>query len=101
LQVVEAALHDAQLGIDAIDWLLLHQANQRILDSASQRLKVGLINSNLDVLTTYAGGQGPCGWQCRSSGQACSALFITLCCAVHHAAPDSTCSGDLCQSDFR
>lgn len=41
LQVVEAALQDAHLGIDAIDWLLLHQANQRILDSASQRLKVG------------------------------------------------------------
>jgi 3-oxoacyl-[acyl-carrier-protein] synthase III len=41
VQVVEAALQDAQLGIDAVDWLLLHQANQRILDSASQRLKVG------------------------------------------------------------
>jgi 3-oxoacyl-[acyl-carrier-protein] synthase III len=41
LQVVEAALQDAQLSVDAIDWLLLHQANQRILDSASQRLKVG------------------------------------------------------------
>jgi 3-Oxoacyl-[acyl-carrier-protein (ACP)] synthase III C terminal len=40
-QVVEAALQDAQLGINAVDWLLLHQANQRILDSASQRLKVG------------------------------------------------------------
>lgn len=40
VQVVEAALANAELGVDAVDWLLLHQANQRILDSASQRLNV-------------------------------------------------------------
>lgn len=40
LQVVQAALKDADCSVDDVDWLLLHQANQRILDSASQRLKV-------------------------------------------------------------
>ncbi|KAK9824984.1 hypothetical protein WJX81_003600 [Elliptochloris bilobata] len=38
--VVEAALADADLAVTDIDWLLLHQANQRILDSAAQRLGV-------------------------------------------------------------
>ena len=39
--VVEAALADAGLpGPGAIDWLVLHQANQRILDSAAARLGV-------------------------------------------------------------
>mmetsp|Transcript_2384 Transcript_2384/g.7172 ORF Transcript_2384/g.7172 Transcript_2384/m.7172 type:complete len:397 (-) Transcript_2384:557-1747(-) len=38
--VVSAALKDADLEVGAVDWLLLHQANQRILDSASQRLGV-------------------------------------------------------------
>jgi 3-oxoacyl-[acyl-carrier-protein] synthase III len=39
--VVEAALKDAGLpGPEAIDWLVLHQANQRILDAAASRLGV-------------------------------------------------------------
>ena len=40
LQVVEQALKDADMHKDAIDFLVLHQANQRILDSAAQRLGV-------------------------------------------------------------
>jgi hypothetical protein len=40
LQVVEQALADAQLEVSDIDWLLLHQANQRILNSAAERLGV-------------------------------------------------------------
>jgi len=40
VQVVEQALQDADLHKDAIDFLVLHQANQRILDSAAQRLGV-------------------------------------------------------------
>ena len=39
-QVVKAALADAELSQEAVDWLLLHQANQRILDSAAQRLGI-------------------------------------------------------------
>ncbi|CAL5224106.1 g6737 [Coccomyxa viridis] len=38
--VVEQALKDADMHKDAIDFLVLHQANQRILDSAAQRLGV-------------------------------------------------------------
>ena len=37
---MELALADAKLDKSAIDWLVLHQANQRILDSAAQRLGV-------------------------------------------------------------
>lgn len=38
--VVEGALENAGISVEEVDWLLLHQANQRILDSASQRLKI-------------------------------------------------------------
>lgn len=38
--VLEAALQDAGLPPSAIDWLVLHQANQRILDAAASRLGV-------------------------------------------------------------
>jgi 3-oxoacyl-[acyl-carrier-protein] synthase-3 len=39
-EVIEKALYRAELSVEQIDWLLLHQANQRILDAVSQRLKV-------------------------------------------------------------
>lgn len=39
-EVIEKALFRAGLTPDAIDWLLLHQANQRILDAAASRLGV-------------------------------------------------------------
>ena len=37
-QVVEEALRDAGKTKEDVDWLVLHQANQRILDAAAQRL---------------------------------------------------------------
>ena len=39
-EVIEKALFRANLTVDNIDWLLLHQANQRILDAVAQRLKI-------------------------------------------------------------
>jgi len=39
-EVIEKALFRANLTVDAVDWLLLHQANQRILDAVAQRLKI-------------------------------------------------------------
>jgi 3-oxoacyl-[acyl-carrier-protein] synthase-3 len=39
-EVIEKALFRANLTVEQIDWLLLHQANQRILDAVAQRLKV-------------------------------------------------------------
>ena len=39
-EVIEKALHRADLTIEEVDWLLLHQANQRILDAVAQRLKL-------------------------------------------------------------
>ncbi|MBW4679044.1 MAG: ketoacyl-ACP synthase III [Microcoleus vaginatus WJT46-NPBG5] len=39
-EVIEKALHRANLGVEQIDWLLLHQANQRILDAVAERLKI-------------------------------------------------------------
>ncbi|MGB3559978.1 MAG: 3-oxoacyl-[acyl-carrier-protein] synthase III C-terminal domain-containing protein, partial [Geitlerinemataceae cyanobacterium] len=38
--VVEKALFRADLTSENIDWLLLHQANQRILDAVAKRLNV-------------------------------------------------------------
>ncbi len=37
-QVIETALSRANLTKEDIDWLVMHQANQRILDAAAQRL---------------------------------------------------------------
>lgn len=39
-EVIEKALFRANLNIDQVDWLLLHQANQRILDAVAQRLNI-------------------------------------------------------------
>ena len=39
-QVVEEALLDSGVSKEEVDWLVLHQANQRILDSAAQRLGI-------------------------------------------------------------
>jgi 3-oxoacyl-[acyl-carrier-protein] synthase-3 len=40
-EVMEKALFRANLTVDQVDWLLLHQANQRILDAVAQRLTIG------------------------------------------------------------
>ncbi|NJN87826.1 MAG: beta-ketoacyl-ACP synthase 3 [Leptolyngbyaceae cyanobacterium SL_7_1] len=39
-EVIEKALFRANLTVDQIDWLLLHQANQRILDAVADRLGI-------------------------------------------------------------
>lgn len=39
-EVIEKALFRANLSTDEVDWLLLHQANQRILDAVAQRLGI-------------------------------------------------------------
>ena len=39
-EVIEKALHRANLGVEQVDWLLLHQANQRILDAVGARLNI-------------------------------------------------------------
>ena len=39
-EVIEKALHRAQLNAADIDWLLLHQANQRIMDAVAERLGI-------------------------------------------------------------
>jgi 3-oxoacyl-[acyl-carrier-protein] synthase III len=39
-EVIEKALFQAHLQTTDIDWLVLHQANQRILDAAAQRLGI-------------------------------------------------------------
>lgn len=39
-EVIEKALFRASLGVEDVDWLLLHQANQRILDAVAQRLHI-------------------------------------------------------------
>ncbi|MEA5564192.1 beta-ketoacyl-ACP synthase 3 [Anabaena sp. UHCC 0399] len=39
-EIIDKALFAANLTVDQIDWLLLHQANQRILDTVAQRLNI-------------------------------------------------------------
>ncbi|MBD2022304.1 beta-ketoacyl-ACP synthase 3 [Leptolyngbya sp. FACHB-36] len=39
-EVIEKALFRANLTVEDVDWLLLHQANQRILDAVGERLHI-------------------------------------------------------------
>lgn len=39
-EVIDKALFHANMSIDQIDWLLLHQANQRIMDAVADRLSI-------------------------------------------------------------
>ncbi|OAY79263.1 3-oxoacyl-(acyl-carrier-protein) synthase 3 B, chloroplastic [Ananas comosus] len=39
-QSIESALEEAGLSTSSIDWLLLHQANQRIIDAVASRLQI-------------------------------------------------------------
>ncbi|MCP2730091.1 beta-ketoacyl-ACP synthase III [Limnofasciculus baicalensis] len=39
-EVIEKALFQANMTTEDIDWLLLHQANQRILDAVAERLNI-------------------------------------------------------------
>lgn len=39
-EVLSKALFRANISTDEVDWLLLHQANQRILDAVAQRLQI-------------------------------------------------------------
>ena len=39
-EVIDKALFRANLTVEQIDWLLLHQANQRILDAVAERLSI-------------------------------------------------------------
>lgn len=39
-QTIESSLRKAGLNMSSIDWLLLHQANQRIIDAVATRLEV-------------------------------------------------------------
>jgi 3-oxoacyl-[acyl-carrier-protein] synthase-3 len=49
-EILEKALFHAGLTAENIDWLLLHQANQRILDAVAERLQVPpeRVISNMD-----------------------------------------------------
>ncbi|AFY52715.1 3-oxoacyl-(acyl-carrier-protein) synthase III [Rivularia sp. PCC 7116] len=39
-EVIDKALFRANIGVEQVDWLLLHQANQRILDAVAERLSI-------------------------------------------------------------
>ncbi|MEH1868309.1 MAG: beta-ketoacyl-ACP synthase 3 [Nostoc sp.] len=39
-EIIDKALFQANLKVDQIDWLVLHQANQRIIDAVAQRLNI-------------------------------------------------------------
>ncbi|MDY7023160.1 MAG: beta-ketoacyl-ACP synthase III, partial [Cyanobacteriota bacterium] len=39
-EVIEKALFRADIDIDQVNWLILHQANQRIMDAVAQRLNI-------------------------------------------------------------
>jgi 3-oxoacyl-[acyl-carrier-protein] synthase-3 len=48
-EVIEKALFRAKITVEDLDWLILHQANQRIMDGVAERLQIppGKVISNL------------------------------------------------------
>lgn len=40
VQTLQAAMLNAEVTTEQLDWLVLHQANQRILDAAAQRIGI-------------------------------------------------------------
>jgi 3-oxoacyl-[acyl-carrier-protein] synthase-3 len=48
--VIEEALEAAELNVDDVDWLLLHQANIRIMETVAKRLGIPMekVITNLD-----------------------------------------------------
>ncbi|WP_375477217.1 beta-ketoacyl-ACP synthase 3 [uncultured Nostoc sp.] len=39
-EIIDKALFQTNISVDQIDWLILHQANQRIIDAVAQRLNI-------------------------------------------------------------
>ncbi|EAZ88844.1 beta-ketoacyl-ACP synthase III [Crocosphaera chwakensis] len=60
-EVIEKALFNAQLTTDDIDCLILHQANQRIIDAVAKRLKIPShkVIANLDEYGNTSAGSIP------------------------------------------
>ncbi|KAF5828682.1 thiolase-like protein [Dunaliella salina] len=60
-QVIDRALADAGMQKEQIDWLVMHQANQRILDSVAQRLclPADRVISNLEEYGNTSAGSIP------------------------------------------
>ncbi len=57
-RVIKEALEEAELTADDVDWLLLHQANIRIMDVVAKRLKIPkekIITNLADYGNTSAG----------------------------------------------
>lgn len=53
--VIEAALSQAGLEKDQVDWLVMHQANQRILDAAATRLGLPAERVGPDMMRNSGG----------------------------------------------
>lgn len=60
-EIIEKTLFHAEITADEIDWLILHQANQRILDAVAQRLHIPpkKVISNLDLHGNTSAGTIP------------------------------------------
>ncbi len=60
-EVISKALFHADLTAEQVDWLLLHQANQRIMDAVAQRLNLPLerVISNLASYGNTSAGSIP------------------------------------------
>jgi 3-oxoacyl-[acyl-carrier-protein] synthase III len=72
--VIEAALEQAGLEKEQVDWLVMHQANQRILDAAANRLGLPAERVSRGRAVARSGlgmVQGEIGWQGR----------VGVCCA--------------------
>ena len=60
-EVLTEALDNAGLGVDDVDWLLLHQANMRIIEAVADRLGVpaSKVLANLDERGNTSAGSIP------------------------------------------
>ena len=60
-KIIETLLKENRVSTDQIDWLVLHQANQRILDAVGERLKIpkSKVLSNLSNYGNTSAGTIP------------------------------------------
>ena len=68
LQTLKSSLKDAGMNKDQLDWLVLHQANQRILDAAAKKLDVNPSKVGCKGLTAHEPADDSCGLCCKQKG---------------------------------
>jgi 3-oxoacyl-[acyl-carrier-protein] synthase-3 len=81
-EAIDKALYRAELLVEDIDWLVLHQANQRILDAVAERMNIPAdrVVSNVSESGNTSAASIPMAWhQALKTGKVKSGDTIATC----------------------